>query len=1449
MFRNMKLRNKILLPVGLLVLTAFLLMFFLLLSHVDEIFKKNAFLLADEMGHRYAHEVRNAADTALDAARTLVYTFEGMKKGGKIPDREILNGMLRNLLTENENFLGIWTCWEPYTLDGRDDEYINADGHDHSGRYMPVWDRFGADIRLRPLSAFELAIQSRDYMQVRNRGREIISDPQFYSVQGKETAYINLAAPVFYNKKVIAATGILIRLTPFHELVARVRPFERGYISVISNSGIIVSHPLQEIIGHRISEYISEHYRTALVQAVRNGDRFAFFQKGGEGGKGQSYRIQIPFRIGKTETPWSIGITVPMEKVLENSARFRYMAAFIASFLLLGVIAFVFFLSRQIVKPLYRLVNVSQSLADGNFEVRTNLTSKDEFGMAARYIDRAFDIVVEKMYWYEGMLDAIPFPVSVTDMNMRWTFVNKKAEKTVGKTRKEVRGLYCHNRNGKICNTERCGTVLLRKGITSSVFENTENDRYYQIDTAWLRNMQGEKTGHIEIVQDISETRRLKKKADERHWLQSGESNLNHLIRGEQDIDSLGKIIIDFLCKYLNVYAGALYLYDEKTEKLRLRSAYAYKKRKDLSSEFAPGEGLVGQAALEKESILICNVPDDYIHISSALGSAKPRNIIVAPFLFDDEIMGVIELGAFHDFTPLEREFLDNIVRHIGVVINTALSRTRMENLLFRTQTQAEELQVQQEELRQANAELEEQTRALRVSESDLQEQQEELRVINEELEERTQDLEEQRDDVEKKNEALRIAHREIELKARDLEIAGKYKSEFLANMSHELRTPLNSILILSQLLADNKEKNLNRKQQEFAETIHSSGSDLLSLINDILDLSKVEAGKLDMVVEEMNLAELANDVRRTFEQVAVQKGLHLHVETEPNLPLTIQTDVKRVWQILKNLLSNAFKFTEKGGVTLRIFPPDAGTDFQSDLHPDNALAFSVSDTGIGIPKEKQGLIFQAFQQVDGTTSRKYGGTGLGLSISKEFARALGGEIRLESEPDKGSSFTLYLPLRSEGHQKKIPGPEPASPPPAIQDRSTAMPNPEESDHPFVKDDRRKIAKGDKSLLIIEDDPNFCRILLELAHEKNFKVLVAEDGETGLHFADYFHPSGIILDIGLPGIDGWQVMERLKENPETRHIPVHFISVNDNPLVALRMGAVGFITKPVSVEMLDDVFNRIENIVSRPVKKLLIVEDDEVQKKSMMQLIGNGDVESVAADSAQEAFRLLSEEHFDCMILDLGLGDMSGFELLAKIRKNKKFAHIPVIIYTGKDISKDEEKKLQKYADSIIIKGVRSPERLLDETSLFLHRVESELPKNQQQMLLTVHDKEDIFKDKKILIVDDDMRNVFALASVLEEKGMKILEARNGKESLEKLSRHPDTDLVIMDIMMPEMDGYEAIGRIRQDMRLNKLPIIAITAKAMKGDKNKCVEAGANDYLAKPVDTDKLLSLLRVWLY
>ena len=947
-----------------------------------------------------------------------------------------------------------------------------------------------------------------------------------------------------------------------------------------------------------------------------------------------------------------------------------------------------------------------------------------------------------------------------------------------------------------------------------------------------------------------------------REVLSSGQMELNEKMRGEQDLPDLARNIVGFVCRHLRANIGAFYVVDPSNDdRLNLIGSYAYNSRKTLSNSFRFGESIVGQAALEKETITVRSIPPDYLTIQSGLGEASPANVVAIPLVLEERVNGVLEIGSFREITEADMAFLDQVARSIAIAVNSAISRSQMTALLQQTQEQTEMLHLQQKDLKLANAELEEQTKALKVSEAQLQAQQEELRQTNEELEEQTQLLEEQKEDIQRKNMELDKARRLIEEKAGALELSSKYKSEFLANMSHELRTPLNSILLLSRLLADNKENNLTPKQTEFASTIHSSGTDLLNLINEVLDLSKIEAGKMEVHPENVRTDDFLSALKRTFQPQTKEKAIEFIVNRTEGSPDCILTDRQRFEQIVKNFISNALKFTKQGTITVDISRPVSGTiTLVENLKPDESIAVSVSDTGIGIPEKKQKLIFEAFQQADGTTSRKYGGTGLGLSISRELAKLLGGGIHMESREGEGSRFTLYLPEKMDlsrisantGSASPVPSDNEKIEPKRLS--SPAAPRNEngnfsERQMEQIRDDRNQILPGDKSILIIEDDPKFSKILRDLSREKGFKVLVAGDGETGLHFADYYQPSAVILDVGLPGMDGWTVMARLKEAPETRHIPVHFISASDKTLDAMKMGAIGYITKPVSMERLEQVYGKIERLISKHTKKLLIVEDSPAQSEAIIELLADDDVTISCASSGQQAYEQLKADDFDCMILDLGLPDMSGLELLTRLKNDEDLRGIPIIIYTGKELSKNEEITINEYAERIIIKGVKSPEKLLDETTLFLHRIESELPAEKRRMLQLIHDKESILKDKKILLVDDDMRNVYALSSILEEKGIKLIVGRNGKEGLRRLEEHPDTDLVLMDIMMPEMNGYEACTEIRKRDEFRNLPIIALTAKAMKGDRAKCIEAGANDYLAKPVDSDKLISILRVWLY
>ncbi|MDB4905335.1 MAG: ATP-binding region ATPase domain protein [Gemmatimonadetes bacterium] len=1030
------------------------------------------------------------------------------------------------------------------------------------------------------------------------------------------------------------------------------------------------------------------------------------------------------------------------------------------------------------------------------------------------------------------------------------------------------------------------------------------------------------------INQMIGNLRETTERNQEQDWLKTNLAKFSRMMQGQKDLESVSRLIMSELTPLVSAHHGAFFIVDTESNGniMRLIASYAYRARKHVANRFSLGEGLVGQAALEKQPILLQNVPDDYIQITSGLGEAPPRNIIVLPILFEGDVKAVIELASFLPFSQIHQTFLDQLSESIGVVLNMIQANMRTEELLEQSQkltqelqSQSKELQQQQDELKRSNSELEAQARTLRQSEELLKEQQEELQQVNEELEEKASLLAEQNAKVEQKNREVESARQALEEKAQQLALSSKYKNEFLANMSHELRTPLNSLLILAKLLTENKDKNLTPKQVEFAQTIHSSGTDLLSLINDILDLSKVEAGKMEVNPTEMPVAEVKSFVDRTFRPLAEQKSLEFKVEIEDDTPTPIYTDGQRLQQVLKNLLANALKFTDKGGVTLTIRRAEKSRRFASRILDQAAdvIAFQVTDTGIGIAKEKQQLIFEAFQQADGTTSRKYGGTGLGLSISREMARLLGGEIRVESTLGTGSTFTLFLPARyvrtepaagEEGGNDRGPdgggsgggggrGRNPRRPTESARSverksrepvqlpwrseqagagaaregtsmdmtaSSTVLDEPtweerEASWDPIpveqlpkpegFEDDRDEIEDGDRVVLIIENDVNFSKILLEMAHEKGFKGLNALDGDAGLKLAHAFEPDAITLDIDMPGIDGWEVLDRLKHHPDTRHIPVHIITGIRERQHGLKAGAIAYLEKPVTKEALEDSFGRIAQFIDSPVKRLLIVEDDETQRNSMVELIAHEDVEITPVGTADEALRELGTGHYDCMVLDLGLDGTNGFQLLETVKADARMRDLPIIIYTGKELTQEEETSLRRYAETIIVKDVKSPERLLDETALFLHRVEAKLPEQKRRMLERLHNTDAVFAGKRVLVVDDDVRNIFSLTSMLEDHGMIVRFAENGRDAIADLEKTPDIDLILMDVMMPEMDGYETTRAIRSKGEFKQIPIIALTAKAMKGDREKCIAAGASDYITKPVDTEQLLSLMRVWLY
>ncbi len=1069
------------------------------------------------------------------------------------------------------------------------------------------------------------------------------------------------------------------------------------------------------------------------------------------------------------------------------------------------------------------------------------------------------------------------------------------------------------------------------------------------------------------ITSNLKTLKRAESETAGKNWLLTGNTELNEELIGDKSIEELANNTISFLCTYLKANLGANYLFNKKENALVLKGRYAFSSSADTKEKFMLNEGLIGQAAQEQKQISLTDIAEDYIRITSSFLDAKPKHILIIPFLFEGKTMGVIEIGRLTDFNEIEKEFINASMNSIAIAVNTAFNQEALRELLEKIQAQkgemeisaleidqqlhslnqaailsiadangdiiyandnfckiakysieelignnhrmlksgkqpdglfigmwksisggrtwkgeilnkakdgtlywvdttitpfkgvdgriekyvairfditntknqmeelakqGEELQTQQEELRQLNEELEEQAQ-------NLKQQQEELQMTNEELEEQTQSLE-------AKNLEVEASKNDIEQKTKLLEISSRYKSEFLANMSHELRTPLNSLLILSKDLSENRNKNLDSIQVESAEIIYKSGCDLLVLINEVLDLSKIEAGKMSLNIESVSLKSFANELIRDFKHHAEQKGLKLNAKLEKELPEYIRTDSQRLSQILKNLLSNAIKFTEKGSVSISI-----------DRYTESTVIISITDTGIGIVEDKQQAIFEAFQQAEGGTSRKYGGTGLGLSISRELAKLLKGEIKLSSKLNEGAVFSLIIPMEIDVEQElastiineNYTENKPTLFKPRLTNETKYL------NYPNVKDDRDTITNDDKIVLIIEDDLKFASIILKQANKKGFKCLSAATGEDGLALALKYNPQAIILDMILPGINGHAVLLELKANPALRHIPIHIISAKERSLEPIREGAIEYLMKPVAKEDLEEAFNRIEKFVNRKMKNLLIIEDNENARKAMRILIGNGDIQCFEAATGSEALALYQQNQIDCIILDIGLPDMSGFKLIHKLKKTVPTGrqlkdHIipPVIVYTGKELTKEENNELEKYAESIIIKGVKSEERLLDETALFLHRTISNLPKSKQVIINNLYDKEAVFHSKKILLVDDDMRNLFALSKILKERGMEIIKAENGKNALVMLELHPEIDLVLMDIMMPEVDGYEAMKQIRAQVKFKNLPVIALTAKAMKDDKQKCIDAGANDYITKPIDVERLLSLMRVWL-
>ncbi|MFZ0499200.1 MAG: response regulator [Steroidobacteraceae bacterium] len=921
-------------------------------------------------------------------------------------------------------------------------------------------------------------------------------------------------------------------------------------------------------------------------------------------------------------------------------------------------------------------------------------------------------------------------------------------------------------------------------------------------------------------------------------WVRAGQIALAARLAGEHRLARLGEQLLDFLAEYLGAQVGAVYVAEAGGAFERI-AAYATPPGAG-NVNFRAGEGLVGQCGKEGRLLHVREIPEGYLPVVSGIGKGSPRELILAPATVDETVQGVVELGFFRRLRAADLELLSRLSEALAVAVRSSHDRTRLEELLQKTQRQAEELQTQQEELRVTNEELEVHSRSLRESQAQLEAQQAELEQSNTHLEEQAHLLENQRD-------ALSRAQSALEVKAEELERSNQYKSEFLANMSHELRTPLNSTLILAKLLADNKPGNLTEDQVRFAQTIAAAGQELLAVINDVLDLSKIEAGMIEVTPGPVALVSVLETMRANFQGSAHEKGLDFGTQLAPGAPERIETDAARLGQILRNLIANALKFTDKGSVRLTVHAADA-----------HSVSFAVRDTGIGISPEQHGVIFEAFRQADGSTHRKYGGTGLGLSISRDLARLLGGDISVESIPGAGSTFELTLPriLPQHGGMQTLR----SAPERPLRERSVMAPAPPRVQAntrplspPALDDDRQRLTPDSRLLLIIEDDVPFAGILRDLAHEMKFQCVITHTAHDALIAATTLNPSAIVLDIRLPDSSGLAVLDQLKRDSRVRHIPVHVISMMHAEREALERGAVGYAIKPIARERLVEAFQSLEARLAQESRRVLVVEDDDRQRASIEHLLAADKVAITAVPSAAAALEALRTTTFDCMVLDLSLPDLSGYELLKQMAAHEGVSFPPVIVYTGRSLTREEEEALRRFSSSIIIKDVRSPERLLDEVTLFLHQVESELPPERQSMLKRARDRDTVLEERRILIVEDDVRNIFALSRVLEPKGAKVEIARNGREALEALARGEGSggeaiDLVLMDIMMPEMDGLTAIGEIRKRPEWAHLPIIALTAKAMKGDREKCLAAGASDYIAKPLDVDKLLSLVRIWM-
>jgi CheY-like chemotaxis protein/signal transduction histidine kinase/HAMP domain-containing protein len=1057
------------------------------------------------------------------------------------------------------------------------------------------------------------------------------------------------------------------------------------------------------------------------------------------------------------------------------------------------------FMAANLTEQVRGIVKVVTAVANGDLKQNLTVKSKGEVAALAETINNMTDTLaifadqvtsVAREVGVEGRLGG---QANVPGAAGTWKDLTGNVNLLAANLTSQVRAI------------AEVATAVTKGDLTRSIQVDARGE------VAELKDNINTMIGNLRLTTDVN---------TEQDWLKTNLAKFTNMLQGQRDLVTVGRLLLTELTPLVNAHMGVIYqVEDEDNPQLRLLSAYAGDGAIPHQQYVQFGEGLVGQCAMDKRQRLVSDIPADAVPINSVLLRVVPKNLVVLPVLFENQVKAVIELASVGSFTTSQMTFLEQLTDSIGIVLNSIEATMQTEGLLKQSQQLAGELQTQQKELQQTN----------------------------EQLEQKAQQLAERNVEVERKNQEIEQARRALEEKATELSLTSKYKSEFLANMSHELRTPLNSILILGQQLTENPDGNLSAKQVEFARTIHGAGTDLLNLISDILDLSKIESGTVTVDAEEILTANLLDTVGRPFRHEAENRQLSFNIEVDPNLGRSIVTDSKRLQQVLKNLLSNAFKFTAEGGVRLNVSAAVGGWSAEHPVlnHSPAVVAFEVSDTGIGIPAEKQKLIFEAFQQADAGTSRKYGGTGLGLAISRELASLLGGEIHLRSTPGKGSTFILYLPLKYSGPTvaARAQTPAPYTAAPALQTVA------QERVIEQLPDDRLNLEPGDAILLIVEDDPHYARVLIDLARDKGFKVLSAARGAEALDLAKQFQPTAVSLDVFLPDMLGWTVLSQLKHNPLTRHIPVQIITLDEDRQHALARGAFSFVNKPTTTEGVSAALSQIKEYAKPRRKRLLIVEDNAAERMSIQELLDHNDIEIVTTDTGAGALSTLRDSPCDCVVLDLRLPDMSGFEVLDRIREDDSLSNVPVVVFTGRELSVEEDAELHTMARSIVVKGVESPERLLDETSLFLHRVITELPIEKQRMLEKLNSSDEDLVGQTALLVDDDARNIFALSSVLERRGMKVLTATTGSEAVALVESNPEIAIVLMDIMMPQMDGYQTIGVIRENPAFRRLPIIALTAKAMKGDREKCLEAGASDYLAKPVNTEQLLLAIRMWLH